>query len=352
MRLRQITGAGTQRFAYDGLDMIAEYNGADTLQRRYVFGPGIDEPLVWYEGSGTADRRFLHADERGSIVAVSDASGAMLAINKYDEFGTPGSSNSGRFQYTGQMWIGEVDAYYYKARFYSPFAGGRFLQTDPIGYAGGLNLYIYTANDPVSRVDPLGLANCGLENSWRSDNCAEDAVGRELRRLNPGLDTASASFALQNILEYFYGEISYEQLASSFALWDSLSLQRLEGLLSEAVLPSAENANRPEAIGGIVVPGGVSLLAPLPSIRVSGYTQVIAVYRFPGPPGMGRGNVLPIFGSVSLRFSPSGARTTLTGLIGVFNSRTITLPPQTTSITGIPTLNTSPNTGIFFYGIR
>ena len=110
MRLHQVAGAGTQRFAYDGLDMIAEYNGADALERRFVFGPGIDEPIVWYEGGGTTDRRFLHADERGSIVAVSDASGNVLAKNSFDEFGTPGSANAGRFQYTGQAWLSEIGA--------------------------------------------------------------------------------------------------------------------------------------------------------------------------------------------------------------------------------------------------
>ncbi|MBL8537015.1 MAG: hypothetical protein JNM59_06390 [Hyphomonadaceae bacterium] len=41
----------------------------------------------------------------GSVIAVSDASGAALSINAYDEYGAPGSSNAGRFQYTGQMWL-------------------------------------------------------------------------------------------------------------------------------------------------------------------------------------------------------------------------------------------------------
>ena len=76
LRLYQVSGATTTRFAYDGADLIAEYNASNALQRRYVHGPGTDEPLVWYEGSGTADRRFLHADERGSIAAVSNSSGA------------------------------------------------------------------------------------------------------------------------------------------------------------------------------------------------------------------------------------------------------------------------------------
>src|SRR5689334_13468669 len=105
MRLYQLaTASTTTRFAYDGLDMIAEYDGSNALQRRYVFGPGTDEPIVWYEGSGTTDRRFMSSDERGSIVSLTDSSGALIAINRYDEYGIPQSTNLGRFQYTGQAW--------------------------------------------------------------------------------------------------------------------------------------------------------------------------------------------------------------------------------------------------------
>jgi RHS repeat-associated protein len=155
-RLFQTSGASTTRFGYDGQDMIAEYNSSNALVRRYVFGPGTDEPLVWYEGTGTSTRRWYHADERGSIIATSDSSGAMSAINTYDEHGIPGASNSGRFQYTGQAWLPEIGMYYYRARMYSPTLG-RFLQSDPIGYGGGMNLYAYASGDPVNFTDPLGL---------------------------------------------------------------------------------------------------------------------------------------------------------------------------------------------------
>lgn len=76
-RLYQTVGGSTTRMFYDGQSLIAEYDGSNTLQRRYVHGPGTDEPLIWYEGTGLSTRRFYHADERGSIVATSDASGAL-----------------------------------------------------------------------------------------------------------------------------------------------------------------------------------------------------------------------------------------------------------------------------------
>jgi RHS repeat-associated protein len=165
-RLQQsvVNGATTQ-FLYDGDALVAEYSSAGAVLRRYVHGPEVDNPLIWFEGAGVASSsaQYLIADRQGSVAGVANASGAVTANYPYDPYGVPmawGTIGSApRFRYTGQIAIPEAQLYYYKARVYDPVAG-RFLQTDPVGDKDDLNLYEYVKGNPVNTSDPSG--NCPL----------------------------------------------------------------------------------------------------------------------------------------------------------------------------------------------
>jgi RHS repeat-associated protein len=120
---------------------------------------GVDKVLAsrgYRFGSGgcTMVKHLFVPDHRGSVAAVTDAAGANLSLadGGYPAFGSAAKPTSPGFN--GHEAAGGL--VYMRNRWYDPNTG-RFTQQDPIGFAGGSNLYAYAGNNPVSYSDPLGL---------------------------------------------------------------------------------------------------------------------------------------------------------------------------------------------------
>jgi RHS repeat-associated protein len=141
---------------------VLEYDGTGTVLRRYTHGRGIDEVLNLVNADGS--RAILVPDIQGSLIASVDTRTGTITRQGVQAYGESADA-SGSFRYTGRRIDAEtLGLYYYRARMYSPTLG-RFMQRDPIGYAGGANLYGYVGNDPLNATDSLGLCedaqSCG-----------------------------------------------------------------------------------------------------------------------------------------------------------------------------------------------
>lgn len=154
---QKTVGSVKSRYVYSGWQRIADYDGVSgSLQTRYVYGVGLDEPLIAVSSGGTLT--FLHHGRMGCIIATSDgSSGAVTNKNQFSPFGEIATLAGTTFGLTGQRYDSELGLYYYKLRYYSPKLG-RFLQPDPIGYTDeDFNLYTYVGNSPLKFTDPMGL---------------------------------------------------------------------------------------------------------------------------------------------------------------------------------------------------
>jgi RHS repeat-associated protein len=175
-RVESIEAGAAASYLYGGADVLRETRAGATLS--YVQGLRIDEPLASDDGTALA---YYHADALGSITTITDAAGAVASSRRYDPWGVVavGEDDTG-YAFTGREWSRGASLYYYRARYYDP-RGGRFIAEDPIGFAGGLNLYAYVANNPALGTDPTGLI--GIRECFARMGGAAGAMYANWRRM-------------------------------------------------------------------------------------------------------------------------------------------------------------------------
>jgi RHS repeat-associated protein len=155
-RIYKSSPSFTGIFVYDGDDLIETLGPGGTVVSHYTQGQKIDEPLAELRSGGSS---YYEADGLGSVTSLSSSTDTLANTYTYDSFGNVTNSTGtlrNPFQYTGREFDQETGINYYRARYYDP-ASGRFLGEDPIWFLGGINFYPYVRNNPISRIDPLGL---------------------------------------------------------------------------------------------------------------------------------------------------------------------------------------------------
>jgi len=147
-----------ENYLVDRQQVVGEYQDG-SLARSYVRGEALDDLLLTQADDETL---AFHRDLVGSVVALSDAKGRVVARYAYGAFGEAQSAEgpaaaANRWRFAGRPLDAVTGLYDVRARHYDPELG-RFTAPDPSGREGGLNLYAYAENDPTRLTDPLGLS--------------------------------------------------------------------------------------------------------------------------------------------------------------------------------------------------
>ncbi len=156
-----LTTVGTTRYAYDEQgQLIGEYDQTGTAIQETLYLGNL--PVVVLKNSNVY---YIHADHLNTPRAITDASNKTYWSWASDPFGTTaanddvdgdGNKLAYNLRFPGQYYDQETNLHYNYFRDYDP-ATGRYVQSDPIGLAGGLNTYVYVGSNPLLYVDRFGL---------------------------------------------------------------------------------------------------------------------------------------------------------------------------------------------------
>lgn len=155
---------GSPLLGFDGSKVTRTDTDNHSFGWSFVHGPGTDDPLLGYQPQNKIHAYFI-TDGQGRQYAVGNrAAGNLIGTSNNDQnqyafqggkFGS-GIRNSTTFGALKNESKSQPQLSFFRNRFYDQRTG-RWTQEDPIGLAGGLNLYQYSGNNPAMFTDPFGL---------------------------------------------------------------------------------------------------------------------------------------------------------------------------------------------------
>ncbi len=147
------------RFVYHGAHVAFETDSLGTMGLRYTYGLATDDVLAIRDAAG--NHYYVMQDPLHSVRGLVRRDGTWVRSLRYGPYGVViDSAGAGgpalRYRWTGRESDSETGWYFFRARYYDP-AVRRFVQEDPIGYGGGVNVYAYAGGGPLEARDPSGL---------------------------------------------------------------------------------------------------------------------------------------------------------------------------------------------------
>lgn len=157
-RIEKKSATRTVRYAWCGEGLAREVitTAEGESIREYLYRPGRYEPLAM-----RIDGRcyFYHNDHQGTPQRITDAQGKIAWSADCFAFGYAQLANcsiENPLRFAGQYADPETGLHYNRFRYYSPVIG-RYLSIDPLRLLAGNNLYLYVRNNPINKLDGLGL---------------------------------------------------------------------------------------------------------------------------------------------------------------------------------------------------